>query len=109
MKKRLRKKKHMGEFTEWGRQLIVYRNTKMHADAFHDAFMHEAIAVNGCYCGGTLSNDKINVVIELGRKSEDLESKFANVTDWLDQRSDIEKWRSGPLFDIWYGKFDEIE
>jgi len=26
MKKRLRKKKHCGEFTEWGRQLVITQN-----------------------------------------------------------------------------------
>ncbi|MFO7598756.1 MAG: hypothetical protein R6X27_02975 [Candidatus Desulfacyla sp.] len=25
MKKRLRKKKHLGEFAEWGRQIVIFR------------------------------------------------------------------------------------
>ena len=109
MKKRLRKKKHIGEFAEWGRQLVASRNTNINADAFHDAFIIEAIEANGCYCGGSLSDDKINVIVELGKMSENLESKFAKVTAWIDKRSDIEEWRAGPLFDLWHGDYDDIE
>ena len=45
MRKRLRKKKHYGEFTEWGRQLIITRNRKDGFDEFLDALV---IAVRGC-------------------------------------------------------------
>ena len=70
MKKRLRKKKHLYEFAEWGRQLIAIRNTKMDADTFQDAFIIKAIEGNECYCGGSLSDNKIDVIVELGRISE---------------------------------------
>jgi len=109
MKKRLRKKKHMGEFAEWGRQLIAIRNTKIDAEVFQDAFIVEAIEGSGCYCGGSLSDDKIDVIVELGKMSEDPEGKFSRVTVWLDTRSDIEGWRAGPLFDLWYGDYEDIE
>ena len=66
MKKRLRKKKHRGEFTEWGRQLVATRNTKNNAEAFQNAFIVEAIEGSGCYCGGSLSEDKLDVIVELG-------------------------------------------
>lgn len=109
MKKRLRKKKHIGEFAEWGRQLIATRNTKMDAEAFYDAFIIEAIEANGCYCGGALSDDKVDLIIELGKISEDPERKFARITAWLDARPDIEGWRAGPLFDLWYGDYEGID
>lgn len=109
MKKRLRKKKHIGEFAEWGRQLVVIRNTKKNADEFHDAFISEAIEMNGCFCGGGLSDDKIDVIVELGKKSDDPESKFLKVTDWLNNRPDVETWKAGTLFDLWNGDYDEIE
>ncbi len=109
MKKRLRKKKHIGEFAEWGRQLIATRNTKIDAEAFQDAFIIEAIESNGCYCGGSLSDDKINVIVELGKMSEEPKSKFARVTAWLDARADIEEWKAGPLFDLWHGDYEDID
>ena len=48
MKKRMRKKKHVGEFTEWGRQIIIYRNCSDHFDKFLDAFIEEAVEANDC-------------------------------------------------------------
>jgi len=109
MKKRLRKKKHRGEFTEWGRQLVANRNTKADAEAFQDAFILEAVEANGCYCGGSLSDDKVDVIVELGRMSDDPEKRFARVTGWLNARHDVESWRAGPLFDLWHGDYDDIE
>ncbi len=109
MKKRLRKKKHIGEFTEWGRKLVANRNTKMDADEFQDAFILEAIENNGCTCGGLLSDDKIDVVVQLGTMPEDPERKFSRVTAWLDERPDIKEWGAGPLFDLWHGNFENID
>ena len=93
MRKRLRKKKRRGEFTEWGRQLVSTRNTKEGAESFQDDFILEAIEANRCYCGGLLSEDKINVIVELGRMSEDPEGKFSKVTAWLDARPDVPECR----------------
>ncbi len=109
MKKRLRKKKHLGEFTEWGRQLIATRNTKACADEFQDAFILEAIEGNGCFCGGSMSENHINVVVELGKASDNPEERFAKVTDWLDARPDVQGWNAGPLFDLWYGDFEDMQ
>jgi uncharacterized protein YggL (DUF469 family) len=109
MKKRLRKKKHRGKFTEWGRQLVATRNTKADSDAFQDAFILEAVEANGCYCGGLLSADKIDVVVEIGRMSEDPEAKFLKVTSWLDARPDVKNWKAGPMFDVWHGNYDDIK
>lgn len=109
MKKRLRKKKHCGEFSEWGRQLVAIRDTKKDADAFQDAFIAEAIEDNGCCCGGSLSDDKVDVIVELGKMTDDPEAKFSKVTAWLDARPDVEGWRAGPLFDLWHGDYDDIE
>ena len=53
MKKRLRKKKHLDEFAEWGRRLVIKRNRKDGFDDFLDNFIRDAIEANGCYCGGS--------------------------------------------------------
>ena len=103
MKKRLRKKKHCGEFAEWGRRLVVTRNTGADAEAFQDAFILEAIEANGCYCGGSLTDETVDVIVELGRMAADPEARFAGIAAWLDARPDVEKWRVGPLVDLWYG------
>ena len=109
MKKRLRKKKHRGEFTGWGRQLVITRNGKDEFDGFLDAFIKEAVEANGCFCGGGGKEDKLDVVIELGRRSDDPEARLERITAWLDARPDVQSWKTGEEFDIWHGNFKEIE
>ena len=109
MKKRLRKKKHLGEFTDWGRQLVILRNRKDGFDEFFDAFIEEAIESNGCYCGGGGKENTLDVVVELGRRSDDPNTKLNKITAWLDARPDVEKWKVGDEFDIWYGDFQDID
>jgi uncharacterized protein len=70
MKKRLRKKKRVGEFAEYGRQLIITRNRKDGFDEFLDAFVENAIEGNGCYCAGGGKEDKLDFIVELGTRSD---------------------------------------
>jgi len=109
MKKRLRKKKHLGEFTQWGCQLVITRNRKDAFDEFLDAFIEEAIEANGCYCGGGGKEDKLNVVVELGRRLDDPAGRLKRITAWLDARPDVQSWKAGDEFDIWHGDFQDIE
>jgi len=109
MKKRLRKKKHYGDFTEWGRQLVISRNRKDGFDEFLDAFIEEAVEANGCYCGGGGKDDKLDVVVELGRRSSDPDAKLKRIIAWLDARPDVDGHKAGDEFDIWHGNFDDIE
>ncbi len=90
MKKRHRKKKHRGEFAEWGQQLVIIRNRKDGFDEFLDAFIEEAIEANGCYCGGGGKEDKLDVVVELGRSSDDPTARMKRITAWLDARPDVQ-------------------
>jgi uncharacterized protein YggL (DUF469 family) len=108
MKKRLRKKKHLGEFTEWGRQFVITRNRKDGFDEFLDAFIEEAIEANGCYCGGGGKEDKMNFVVELGRRSDDPDARLKRITAWLEARPDVENWKVGEEFDIWHGDYQDI-
>lgn len=105
MKKRLRKKKHLREFTEWGRQLVIKRNHKDGFDEFLDAFLEEAIEANGCYCGGGGKGDGLNVVVELGRRSGGPEAKLTSIIEWLEARFDVQEWMIGEEFDVWHGAF----
>ena len=109
MKKRLRKKKHLGEFTEWGRQLVILRNLKNGFDEFLDAFIEEAIELNGCCCGGGGKENKLDVVVELGCRSDDPDARLKRITAWLDARSDVESWKVGEEFDLWHGDFQDID
>jgi uncharacterized protein YggL (DUF469 family) len=109
MKKRLRKKKHRGEFAEWGRQIVITRNRKDEFDGFLDAFIEEAVEANGCYCSGGGKEDKLEVVIEPGRSSDDPNARLKRITAWLNTRPDVSSWKTGEEFDIWHGNFKDIE
>jgi uncharacterized protein len=108
MKKRLRKKKHVNEFAEFGRQLVIQRNRKDGFDEFLDSFTEKAIESNGCYCGGGGKEDKLDVVVELGRRSENPDDRLRSILSWLDSRHDVKNWRVGEEFDLWHGDFQYI-
>ena len=105
MKKRLRKKKHIGEFAEWGRELTVQRNTKEGFDDFFFAFIDEAIEANGLTCGGGGSEDSLSVIIELGARNDPQDERIEQVKKWLDDRQDVQDYKVGELVDVWYGEF----
>lgn len=109
MNRRLRKKKHRGEFTEWGRQLVITRNRKDGFDEFLDAFIEKAIEANGCYCGGGGKEDRLDVIVELGRRSDDPDVKMKAITAWLDARPDVQKWHISEEFNIWHEDFRDIQ
>ena len=109
MKKRIRKKTHRGEFTEWGRQIVITRNRQEGFDEFLYAFVEEAVEANGCYCGGGGKEDKVDFIIELGCKSDERAARLSAVTAWLDARPDVQGWKMGEEFDLWRGNFQDIE
>lgn len=109
MRKRLRKKRHVGEYTEWGMQFVVNRNRREGFDDFFDEFIEEAIEANGCYCGGGGKEDRLNVIVELGRKLNEVEIKKNYIIEWLRLRPDVKNWRLGEIFDIWHGDYKEID
>jgi len=101
MKKRLRKKKHLGEHAERGRRIVITRSRKDGFDDFLDAFVLEAIEGNGCFCGGGGKEDRLDVIVELGKAADDREARIRGIRAWLDARGDIAAYRVGPEFDLW--------
>lgn len=109
MNKRLRKKRRRGEFAEWGRRLMITRNRKDGFDEFLDAFIEQAVEANDCYCGGGGVDDRLDVVLELGRRADEPDARFRKIVAWLDARPDVQQWKASELFDLWYGDFDAID
>jgi uncharacterized protein YggL (DUF469 family) len=108
MKKRIRKKTHRGEFAEWGRQVVITRNRKDGFDEFLDAFIEEAVEAQGCYCGGGGKEDKLDVVVGLGRNSDERAGRLSAIKAWLDARPDVQSWKIGEEFDLWHGDSQDI-
>jgi uncharacterized protein YggL (DUF469 family) len=60
MKKRLRKRRHLGQFSEWGAPIAVMRTHKSDFDSFLDDFIEQARGLpeifavdnlHGCFSG----------------------------------------------------------
>lgn len=109
MKKRLRKKKHLGEFVEWGVPIAIARRDQDNFDRFLDAFLEQAIEKNNCYFGGGGKEDHLEGVIELGKTADRPAERLRNVLDWLDAWDDVEQYVTSNLIDLWHGPFDEID
>ena len=109
MKKRIRKKKHLKEFREWGAMIVIKRNTDEGFDSFIDDFLEQAIEGNNCFFGGGGQKDRMEGVIELGRGSDMAESRLSAVKQWLDEQEDIEEYISSTKIDLWYGPFTGME
>ena len=107
MKKRLRKKKHRGEFVEWGVPIAIARNRQDDFDSFLDNFIEQAIEGNTCYFGGGGQADHLEGIIELGKTSDGPEERLKKVVEWLETRQDVEKYVIGKIVDLWHGSFDE--
>ena len=109
MKKRIRKKKHLREYREWGVPIAIKRKREDDFDSFLDDFIEGAIEGNKCYFGGGGHKNELEGVIELGRIPEEIELRLKGVHSWLENREDIEKYSIGNHIDLWHGSFKEID
>jgi uncharacterized protein len=109
MRKRLRKKKHLGEFVEWGVPLAVRRRHDEDFDNFLEDFLTQAIEANGLAFGGSGLGDRLTGIIELGRPADPVDAHLQQVRRWLDAREDVEQYLVGQFVDLWHGPFDELD
>ncbi len=108
MRKRLRKKRHLGEFQELG--FTVWWRMKSIPDEseclqFLGRFLEEAIEANGLSFGGgggSDSDEGEGFVANMGGGSATDEHR-AIVQEWLTQDPDVAECRVEPLPDAWYG------
>lgn len=98
MKKRLRKKKNIGEFTILGCS-IECKHTFSDDDLL-DALSKflEVIESNGCYFGGGINTELLTGVIELGYK--DTYKKLKAVQLWVDNCPEISTSHYSAISDI---------
>ncbi len=106
MKRRLRKKKYLGEFREDCFEIefsIVPPHTSDEDDAFWDAFIVGLIEGRGLQFGGGGGRDSWRGVVEVGRHGESGAAHRQAVIDWLTQHPGITDVKAGPLRDANYG------
>ena len=111
MKKRLRKKKRVGEF-----QVIVFKVGFRFSNDFSveerdellDAFLEKAIESNGLQFGGGCDNNTWEGVVEHGgNRFKTTEQHRQLIEKWLVQEKRVLEYQIGPLVDGWYGDFSE--
>ncbi|OEU68679.1 MAG: hypothetical protein BA863_01760 [Desulfovibrio sp. S3730MH75] len=113
MKKRLRKKKRLGEFQELT-FLVGYRASneldKQAVDELIDRFIEEVIEENGLgFFGGGRDFEFGGFVVTEKDRGTVSEEQKESVKQWFIQESEILGYYVTPLVDAWHGNPDETE
>lgn len=108
MKKRLRKKKRVGEFRELGFrvQFATPGMSSEQEEALCDRWLEEAIESNGLICGGAFGPEEWDGFVQLDRRGSATEEHRKAIQKWLESQSQVKKVQVSPLVDAWYGPFD---
>ena len=106
MKKRLRKKRRVGEFQEMGFEVsfnIQKGLTVSEQNAILDDFITQAVEANGLqFGGGGDTHWQGFIVLNKSRGSVSAHHR-ETVRSWLEKNPQISNIRIGELRDVWYG------
>ncbi|MSS71843.1 MAG: DUF469 family protein [Candidatus Latescibacteria bacterium] len=105
MRKRLRKKLHLGEFQELGFEVSFRVADDLSSDAFDrlvDIFIDQAIEGNGLVCGGGGRPPNWSVFVTIDGRGGVTEDHRRAVQQWLASQPEVREVQAGPLIDAWY-------
>lgn len=105
MNKRLRKKKHLGEFRELGCHVCIRLDPTLSQEARNQliaSWVEEAIEAQGLLFGGGGARDWEGYVTPEARGSV-TEAHRQTIASWLSARQGIAGYTVYPLSDAWYG------
>jgi uncharacterized protein YggL (DUF469 family) len=105
VRKRLRKKLHVGEFQELGCEVRFQVVDNLSHDAFDtviDAFISQAIEAHGLVCGGGGKPPEWNVFVTREGRGSLTEEHRQAIERWLTARPEVNVVQIGPLVDAWY-------
>ncbi len=100
MRKRLRKKKHVGEFRGYGVEFAATVKPGVDFDAFWDDFIVHGVAALGMSFGGGGSETHLKGFVELGQRASHVEN-LTKLSEWLAHEARIESYQIGPPIDAW--------
>ncbi len=106
LKRRLRKKYHLGKFQEFGFEIsaqfsLDFRETDL--DKFIDDFSDE-IEKNNLLCGGGSDTEKWEgFVTSPDKYALPSEKQVQSIERWLINRSEVNNLEVGQLRDVWHG------
>ncbi len=109
MKRRIQKKKHLGQFKIYGVAIKVERNTTDDQENFLDEFIKDAIDDQDFFFGGGFDGIELEGFVELGMAKNNPEAGLDKLKSWLEQRSDLKSFKLGNIVDAVYGPFKELE
>ena len=100
MKRRLRKKRLVGEFRQFGIHLDVHLRGDADVDSFFDEFLEEAVEGNGLQFGGGFQSDRpvIAGFVELGG-IDNVAANRSKVHRWLELHVAVETFSCGEPVD----------
>jgi uncharacterized protein YggL (DUF469 family) len=106
MKKRIRKKLHVGEFCEYGVEFDLKVTSSVSEDEFDtliENFIEDLVEGNGLYCGGGwhLKEKTSGMVVETGRDRKVSREYAARIEDWFKSKN-LEYTLDCSLIDLWY-------
>jgi uncharacterized protein YggL (DUF469 family) len=106
MRKRLRKKRRVGEFQEnaFGVRFSLRDGLTPDAnDEFLGRFLEGAIEANGLSCGGGGQGPAWEFIVQLARRGSPSDAQRVAVGAWLGQQPEVRAYVVGEFFDGWHG------
>ncbi|MDZ7288872.1 MAG: YggL family protein [candidate division KSB1 bacterium] len=105
MRKRLRKKLHLGEFQEMGFEVRFRMSSSLDESSFNkliDAFIEQAIEAKRLMFGGGGNESVWSGFVTLDRRGSATEQHRQFVQHWLQSQPQIVEHYVGPLIDAWH-------
>ncbi len=113
MKKRLTKKKRIGEFQEFGFKVGFRFSSELDTETRSDLinrFIEKAIEDNSLQFGGGGGGDEWDGFVALDKpRVSATNSHREAVEQWFIQEPKVLEYCVTPLIDSWYGDFDNVE
>lgn len=109
MNKRLRKKKRVGEFREFGFPVRFSFSSQLSTEernSLLDDWIHCAIEANGLEFGGGGTSNIWEGFVACDRRGSATEQHRQLVEEWLSKEPRVLQHDVGPLIDAWHGDAD---
>jgi uncharacterized protein YggL (DUF469 family) len=108
LKKRLRKKNHLKEFTEFGIDIDFSMNVEISEEDFDsliNRFISDFVEGNGLFCGGGWNPKErtAGFIIEVGRNKEKCTYYAKELKNWFDNEG-IKPPETYKIVDLWNDK-----
>ncbi|MBB3104242.1 YggL family protein [Azomonas macrocytogenes] len=107
MKRRLRKKRYLGEFQEHAFELKIDFKQALEEEAlmtFLEDFIDAVEARQLDYIGGIDAKWLEGTIMTARRYASPTEEDRQAVSAWLEKRPEVARVETGELFDAWYGE-----